>query len=143
MYRPLVKTSRVLVEAGTHTGIPIPVKIYNHLGRKVFFLWLDGKPDIPLDPPYYSDDERYERWFAVDFSNLKKHMHQMDNAVHVSAVFPPKTSPYLHFNADKLYKRGLLDGLLDGEKWWVAHSNDRVVFSNEAIFVSVFNKKSQ
>ena len=143
MYRPLFRTSRLLVDARFHDGKFLSVESYKLLGRKVFFLHVDGGPEAPLDPPWIIPDlARQSRWFAVDFSNDKKQRYETTGEAHVFAMNPERT-PYLHFKAAKNYKRDLLGGLLDGETWWLAHSPDWVVFSNEIFYVSAVLKNSR
>jgi len=124
---PLIPATGWQVEAGTHTGDPMPAKVYQVKGHEIFFLRVG------------SDDSR---WFSMDFSSdtneYGRHVFP-DDKVHVLERTPGK-SPYLHYRTDGHAGVDILSGKSYG--YWLSYTGDKVVFSNYLFFVSATQDNS-
>ena len=125
--RPLIPAPQWYVEAGTHTGEPISVKVYQVKGCEIFFLAV-GDENPGWLAMMFSDD-KYERTL-YDFP---------EDDVHVLRMTPLKF-PYLHYLTHRHFGVDVLHGK-SGDVW-LAYTGDSVVFSNRAFFVSATEKNS-
>ena len=135
-YKPLLPATEWQVKAGTHSGKPVPAKIYRMLGQKMpLLVRVDGGKDTSFYSEYFKNYRLGEpRWFAAFISN--------DEAVITETGV--KTFPYLsgNFNPKFGYGVDILFTDKNGELWFLSRAGESVVFSNKAIFVSVSKKDS-
>ena len=125
--QPLIPASQWEVEARTHTGEPMPVKIYQVKGYEIFFLAVgDETPG----------------WFAMTFSD-DKHERTLycfpKDDVHVLSM-KPLTFPYLHYQTRGHFGVDILSG--KSGHAWLSYTGDSVVFSNYLFFVSATQENS-
>jgi len=119
--RPLIHASGWRVEAGTHSGNPLPVKAYRLLGC-----------DMPLY--LFINDRKWDEQFMVFIYNNDAHV-AMPNSVF--------TFPFLNAGANSYagYGVNILVNCKEPIRWFISCVDESVVFSNRNYFVSVSKKE--
>jgi len=117
--RPLIQATGWKVEAGTHSGTPLPVKVYRMLGREMPLVIIvnDGQWQWPLP------------FTAFVFKNDADVT--MTPSIHTSPFLYGNFDPYLGYGGNLLNIHKL------EERWFLSCVDESVVFSNKNFFVSV------